>query len=910
MTLVLWVAAFAFGVLAYTTLLPRDGFPSVEVPIAIVSGAYLVDDAEAVDAEVAAPIANAIGAEDGVKSVQSFALASGFSVVVEFDEDIAPADGVVLSQEVVDGLDLPQEAIVSVSPINASKFLNEYDLLVGVYGATDATAVELEEAATSILPALDDHSDIASATVVEQVSVGLNPATGEEVTEVTDFNLLTTEASDGLEFRPSIAIGVIAAEGVDSLGIRDATDAALANAFADELLPAEYEAVVAIDFATQIRQQIGSLQSNVLTGVIAVAIVALLLISWRASVVAAGFIVTVLATTFGVLYLMGISLNTISLFGVILALGLFVDDAIVITEAIAAAKQEGLNRVAIIRRAISRVGSASISGTITTVLVFAPMLMISGILGDFIRILPISVIVALIVSLVLSFVFIPVAAYYVVLPAKNDRSPLSPVLDRLADAVADLPAKTGVGGLVRATLAITLSLAMFVVGLFIFAPRAGFTIFPPQKDSIAIALEIAYPPGTTTAEARDIALEVNELATEALGDDLVDGYVYDGDARSALGQYTLTALGTRATAPTLVDEKLVPLAEGYERARVTFSQLSAGPPELAFPFLTQVYGEDTEALLAAAEEMAAELDGATIERANGTSFQVLETEIDYVDIAARTDGRRFVEVRARFDADDVSTTTARTEAFLTDAFPESRLLDLGLDADALEFDLGFESDNQESFSSLPLALIVALVSMLVLLVFQFRSISLWFLVFLAMPFAVFGVFGGLILTDNAISFFVMLGLFALAGIAVNNTILLTDYASQERHAGHPPRLAIRNAVRRRFRPLVATSLTTVAGLLPLALSDPFWEGLGFTIIFGLLSSTFLVLIAFPFYYLIIETLRTAVRVPWRYTPKTLPEGVEPAAPTGDLDWNPLAAGDAIAAAEGHDAEADKELVGD
>ena len=69
---------------------------------------------------------------------------------------------------------------------------------------------------------------------------------------------------------------------------------------------------------------------------------------------------------------------------------------------------------------------------------------------------------------------------------------------------------------------------------------------------------------------------------------------------------------------------------------------------------------------------------------------------------------------------------------------------------------------------------------------------------------------------------------------------------------------------------MATSLTTVAGVLPLALSDPFWESLGFTIIFGLLSSTFLVLFAFPSYYLAVEAVRDRIVTPWR--PKAMRPG--------------------------------------
>ncbi|MCP5035877.1 MAG: efflux RND transporter permease subunit, partial [Actinomycetia bacterium] len=250
---------------------------------------------------------------------------------------------------------------------------------------------------------------------------------------------------------------------------------------------------------------------------------------------------------------------------------------------------------------------------------------------------------------------------------------------------------------------------------------------------------------------------------------------------------------------------------------------------------------------------------------------VVETSVAFGDIVARVDGRRLVEVRARFDATDVSTTTAQTQTYVEDRFDADRLTSLGLASDALDFDFGFESDNQESFSSLPIAFGIALLSMLVLLVVQFRSASQWLLVFLAIPFSFFGVFGGLLATSNVISFFVMLGLIGLIGIAVNNTILLVDFANQERRAGHDRSEAIQRAVHHRFRPLVATSLTTVAGLLPLALSDPFWEALGMTIIFGLLSSTFLVLVSFPFYYLAVEALRDRFVTPWRPTSMRAPD---------------------------------------
>lgn len=100
---------------------------------------------------------------------------------------------------------------------------------------------------------------------------------------------------------------------------------------------------------------------------------------------------------------------------------------------------------------------------------------------------------------------------------------------------------------------------------------------------------------------------------------------------------------------------------------------------------------------------------------------------------------------------------------------------------------------------------------------------------------------------------------ALVGVAVNNTILLVDAANRARRNGATAAAAIEEAITRRFRPLLATTFTTVVGLLPLSLSDPFWESLGFTLIGGLLSSTTLVLLAFPVAYLALEAVRTPVR---------------------------------------------------
>ena len=868
-TLPLWIVLIGFGLVAYTGLLPREGFPSVEIPVSVASGGYFVDDREQVDADIANPVTEALAERSEIESITTNSRDNSFVIIIELDSEFTSQYGADLLDDELAALDLPPEAQYEVRVVDAASFLNRYDLLVGVYGPPDATAEELEAAANSIIGNFDGVAEVEAAELVELISSGVNPQTGQTVANETGFNQSTVIEDDAVTFRPSVAIGVLSADDVDALGIRDAVDGILAEVERDEVLSAEFDAFVAVDFASQIRQQIGSLQGNVLTGLIAVAIIALILISWRASIITALFILTVLATSVGVLYVAGISLNTISLFGLILALGLFVDDAIVITEAIDAFREESSDPIEIIGHAIKRVGAASISGTVTTVLVFAPMLAISGVLGQFIKILPISVIIALVTSLLLSLIFIPFASRFIVLSAPPSQGPLARLEDRLAAAVSSLPGKRGSTGVLIGLAGFGVSIAMFLIGILVFAPRVGFNIFPPQKDSTEIAVEYTFEPGTSIEDAKALALEVNQEAADLLGAEVESAYTFIGNEREAYTQFSLTEIGGRPAAPDLVEEVLEPLAESVDGARVVFNQLSAGPPEALFPFQMQVFGDDADVLNAAGATFADALLGAEISRPNGTTFTVLETDVALTEVVSRQDGQRLIEVRARFDADDITTVTAETEDYVKSQFGESELAALGLESDALGFDFGLESENQESFASMPAAFMIALVGMLILLIVQFRSLLQWLLVFLAIPFSFFGVFGGLLLTNNVLSFFVMLGLLGLIGIAVNNTILLTDFANQERRAGADRKTAIETAIRRRFRPLVATSLTTVAGVLPLALSDPFWEALGFTIIFGLLSSTFLVLVSFPYYYLAIEAIRDKIVTPWR--PKALKE---------------------------------------
>jgi len=199
------------------------------------------------------------------------------------------------------------------------------------------------------------------------------------------------------------------------------------------------------------------------------------------------------------------------------------------------------------------------------------------------------------------------------------------------------------------------------------------------------------------------------------------------------------------------------------------------------------------------------------------------------------------------------------QAAIKDNFDESKVQSYGLAKDAIRFNIGQEQENQDSFKSLAVAFPILLVAIYLLLAVQFRSLLQPLLIFMAIPFSLFGITLGLYTTDNPFSFFAMLGFFALVGLSLKNSILLTDYANQLRRSGMPAVEAAVGALHERFRPLIATSLTAVVSLIPLALTSPFWEGLSIVLIGGLISSTFLVVTIFPYYYLGAEYLRIKVR---------------------------------------------------
>jgi len=182
-------------------------------------------------------------------------------------------------------------------------------------------------------------------------------------------------------------------------------------------------------------------------------------------------------------------------------------------------------------------------------------------------------------------------------------------------------------------------------------------------------------------------------------------------------------------------------------------------------------------------------------------------------------------------------------------------------------------ETEESFASLKLAYIVAFILILSLLVAQFNSFFQPFAILAALPLSILGAMVGLLATGNNFSIMSFIGLVGLAGIVVNDSIVLVDRINRMRKSGMAMYEAIMAAGQDRLRPIISTTLTTIGGLITLTITDELWEGLGVVIIFGIAFATVLTLIVVPVMYSIFEsfhyTMVSTLRGP-RWT--ELPQG--------------------------------------
>lgn len=874
-TFLIFVSFLILGYASYTNFLTREGFPPVQVPIVFIQTPYFVNSVEKVDKDITTPIEKAVADIKEIRKVSSTTTENFSFVIVEFNQDFPTTEGVKsLQNEVEKSAQLPESVKAEYNTINAGAVDGEHDLLFTI--SNDKTVQELQTKAADISKKLAEVSIVAEANVIDLITKEANPVTGEEFDYQSNFNRVGLKKDGKVNFSSAIAIGVIKKGDAGILDLSDAVRNKLEEIKNDGEL-AGYDISYGGDFANSLRNQIGELQDNAFTGLLAVIVILYFLISWRASLVAALFMPTVLASVFLGLFLLGYTLNIITLFSLILVLGLIVDDAVVVVEAIDYQKRKGVRGVKAISSAIMDIGPADIAGTLTTVLVFVPMLFVSGLLGEFIQLIPITVIMALILSILIGLTITPFLSNIFITDKKTGvyKLGMSKALDLVFNFILYGPSKlvSRMGELAGRFISFYLrywGLAILVfittivwigVGLS-YSQRLTFAVFAPPKDSEVLNIYLTLPKGIEISEAEAIAKDAEEIVVSSIEEHIEVINYFEASKTSVFLYIQLTPIEDREITSVKMVKKLKNGFENFGETRVRVEQGGVGPPIDEFQIDLQVFNDD----LATLETATQNIEGYLIDRKiqNDTYEEaVVDVLIGDLNVVSKINNKRFASVKAKISDPNNTGAILKLQEDIEKEYDTQKLESLGLERGAVGFNLGQEGENLESFKSTVSALGIAFILMYILLVFQFNSFSQPLLIFLAVPFTFPALFPGLYISDNALSFFVMIGVIALSGIVVNNSIFLVDYANKARREGLSIADSISQAVRIRFRPIIATSLTTIVALLPLSLSNPFWESLGFTIIFGLASSSILVIFALPVFYAGLETIRTARSNLWR-----------------------------------------------
>ena len=719
--------------------------------------------------------------------------------------------------------------------------------------------------------------------------------------------------------------------------------------------PTEVQIAVTQDIASIVRDRLNMLVRNGASGLVLVLITLTLFFSFRFSFwVAVGLPVSFAGAIFG-MSLIGYSFDMITMVALLIAIGILVDDAIVISENIATHYRNGKSRLDAAVDGTREVMPGVLASFATTVVVFGPLAFLSGDIGSILKVLPVVLILTLAVSLAEAFLILPNHLGHS-LAARGGGMGVA-LRDRVDGAVTWLRERV-VGPLVDAAVAwryLTVGVAvMLVLGSVAMVAGGGlkFRAFPDLDGDVAEA-RILMPQGTPLARTRDAVGHViaalrrveGGSAPENPGDSPLVRNVSVHFAKNIDAFETGPHVATVSVDLLSAELRAVTMDEFLAKWRaetgaiedavsLKFTDFTLGPGGLAIHI--RLMGDDLTRLGAAArdlknwlaayhgvvdldddlrpgkpemrvalreralalgleaETIASQLRAAFFGRTAAEiqvgpesyeidvrldardrdslddlrSFTIITGDGGVVPLGAvvtlrhdrgfarinRVDGLRTVTLRG-----DVDSARANAADILGDM--RARFLpDLLARYPGLSVDFeGQAKEGSTAQKSMMRGFGLGLVCVFLLLGFLFRSYVEPLAVIVAIPMALIGVVWGHVLMGLDLSMPSMMGFVSLAGVVVNNSILLVLFIRLASADGEPVDDAVRAAPRRRFRAIVLTSLTPVMGMLPLlsetSLQAQVLKPLITSLVFGMVSSTVMVLFLVPAAYRIIHDFR-------------------------------------------------------
>ncbi len=676
-------------------------------------------------------------------------------------------------------------------------------------------------------------------------------------------------------------------------------------------------------------------------GLLAILLIFLFLRNWRPTLTIALAIPLSVITTFIALYAAGYTINLLTLGGLTLGVGMLVDNAIVVIENTFRHIEMGKAASAAAVVGASEVGMAITASTLTTIIVFLPVVFASGITAKLTQGLALSVAFSLVASLFVALTIVPLLSSLLFQQKSSSSQPGKKQFEKPRLFYRRLLA-SALRHRARVLLAVV---ALFIVSL-ILIPILG-TEFMPSQDSRMILLKISLPVGTALEETDRVVAMVEDLmmkqpevqivtsqvgsASEEDPGDMASGFAATGpheailwvglthkekrkrsdvkileDIRKQLpklenvkiealnmsqmflGSQTpveIKIFGKEVTELKRIADSVVDRIKDVEGLRDLRHTFSAGRPEY------QIYidREKTGRLGLTVNQVANSIQTATLgrvatryreggeevdvrvwfkEKYRKNLREVLTTPLltpfnkivtlDQVSTLKRGEGpiqivrenqARKVSVTANVVGRDVGTVTREIKARLAaleKVLPSGYFFEYG----------GQYEQMQDAFKTLALAFALAVLLVYMVMASQFESFLHPFIIMFTIPLGLIGVVLGLLIAGKPVNLPVWIGFILLAGIAVNNGIVMIDYINQLWRKGMDKKEAIIEGAVTRLRPVLLTALTTILGLLPMALSrttgSEMRSPLALTVLSGLVATTFLTLFIIPVIYSLFE----------------------------------------------------------
>ncbi|WP_428771363.1 efflux RND transporter permease subunit [Vibrio sp.] len=695
-----------------------------------------------------------------------------------------------------------------------------------------------------------------------------------------------------------------------------------------------------LDQSKDVRIMLNDLQNNILSAIILVVIVIIAILGVRTALLVGISIPGSFLTGLLVLSVFGLTVNIVVLFSLIMAVGMLVDGAIVVTEFADRRMQEGMPRRQAYRDAAKRMAWPITASTATTLAAFAPLLFWPDITGEFMKFLPLTLIATLTASLVMALLFVPVLGGIIGRPQNVSAQNRA---EMVALHEGDFSKAKGITRLYYLTLSVAIRhpikiflsavLLAVAIGTAYFKAGLGMEFFP-EVDPPFFTVKVRSYGDLSIYEKDSLMRDIEQVM---LGHEEFESVYTRTGGDDQIGQIQITPVDWqyRRKVKTIIDE-LKQATDKFAGVEIEYKFPEAGPP-VEHDLVIEMSSRDNSQLDAAAKQVRHWADNypAFVNLSDTSSKEGIDWQIDIrrddasrfaadatlvgntvqfvtnglkigdylpddsteeVDILVRypenkRDIGRFDELRVKTAAGLVPITNfadiipnhkqdtirridgQRVTKIMADMAEGYNLaLELPKVTEALnelglpfgvEFRIRGQNEEQEHSSAfLTKAFVVALAVMALILITQFNSFYQAFLILSAVLFSTVGVFAGLLIFQKPFGVIMSgIGVIALAGIVVNNNIVLIDTYNQLLRRGLDKREAILRTGVQRLRPVMLTTITTILGLLPMVLemnidlinqrvefgapSTQWWSQLATAVAGGLAFATVLTLVLTP-----------------------------------------------------------------